>query len=534
MPKILKKTKKKIKGGSEEKLPEFVYDPKQNYGTKNLGIVMKQVWSLHHNKMDIQNIAKLNILTKGPITSIYPKSWKEFFVYFIEKYNLNEGSNEEVKKILDDANGNFLKCPIFWHCDENKVLFVGEYDKVEGDNVKTIPIFLNDDDRGFFYDMNGIQYYATHKQRESKILDGNTVYIFSTKSDDFDKDSISKITPNVKKLLNNTDNSAISQPTLLEAAGLYTTEQEYKYLFTRARMSTDQEQIIISHLLSFKILHGLNYDETKYKQKYEDKEKFLYRSSERLSFYDTERMKNSINLWFPKKNTTAYISETFEPEVPDKMTYLVGFTKQKMNYNNEKDHNGIHRPIFLYKDGFFKDGNDEFLPSYETITITEKMLKDANLLKTEKETSYGTTQTYDHSYLIGKQAYLFNQKFDTFFNLPNETTWSCQYNDSFREMTTQRAIASGIKVVSNIVSAATVAGEGTLYTWVLGLCWHPAGWILIPAALITNFALVRPGNAKNSRQMRTSRLNQNIWTSRSDKQKFKGGKRKINKTKRKK
>ena len=31
MPKILKKTKKKIKGGSEEKLPEFVYDPKQNY-----------------------------------------------------------------------------------------------------------------------------------------------------------------------------------------------------------------------------------------------------------------------------------------------------------------------------------------------------------------------------------------------------------------------------------------------------------------------------------------------------------------------
>ena len=36
------------------------------------------------------------------------------------------------------------------------------------------------------------------------------------------------------------------------------------------------------------------------------------------------------------KNTTAYISETFEPEVPDKLTYLAGFTKLKMNYNNEK------------------------------------------------------------------------------------------------------------------------------------------------------------------------------------------------------
>ena len=206
MPKILKKTKKKIKGGSEEKLPEFVYDPNQNYGTKNLGIVMKQVWSLHHNKMDIQNIAKLNILTKGPITSIYPKSWKDFFAYFIEKYNLNEGSNEEIKKILDDANGNFLKCPIFWHCDENKVLFVGEYDKVEGENVKSIPIFLNDDDRGFFYDMNGIQYYATHTQRKSKILDGNTVYVFSTQEGNFDKKHLNKIAPSAKKVLQNADN----------------------------------------------------------------------------------------------------------------------------------------------------------------------------------------------------------------------------------------------------------------------------------------------------------------------------------------
>lgn len=547
MPKNLKKTKKKIKGGSEEKIPEFLYDPKKKYGTKNLGIVMKQVWSLHHNKMDIQNIAKLNILTKGPITSIYPKSWKDFFAYFIEKYNLNEGSNEEIKKILDDANGNFLKCPIFWHCDENKVLFVGEYDKVEGENVKTIPIFLNDDDRGFFYDMNGIQYYATHTQRKSKILDGNTVYVFSTKEGNFDKKHLNKIAPSAKKVLQNVDNASINQLDALEASGLYAQDKEYEYLFSRARMSKNQEQCIKTHFLSFKILHDLNYDKSKSKQGYEDKEKYLYRSSERLSFYDCERMKNSINLWFPKKNTTAYISETFEPEVPDKLTYLAGFTKLKMNYNNEKDSNGIHRPIFLYKYGYFKDGNDEYLPSYETITITKQMLEDANLLTSEKETSYGTTEICDHSYLIGKQAYLFNQKFDTFFNLPNETTWACQYNDSFREKTTTQVVLSYVSIFLGTISAlegtamgviGTAAGVLTLTT---GAVLSAA--IIAPLAIITYFTLVRPGNQKNFRQIQTSRLMQNVYADgtifnpiSSDKQKFKGGKRKnkINKTKRKK
>ena len=128
------------------------------------------------------------------------------------------------------------------------------------------------------------------------------------------------------------------------------------------------------------------------------------------------------------------------------------------------------------------------------------MLEDANLLTSEKETSYGTKEICDHSYLIGKQAYLFNQKFDTFFNLPNETTWACQYNDSFREKTTTQVVLSYVSIFLGTISAL----EGTA----MGVIGAAAGWITLttgavlgaaiiaPLAIITYFTLVRPGNQK--------------------------------------
>lgn len=508
--KFRKKIKKfpKKKGGNPNE--ELIFYNHKNYGSIELGLNSKHAMSLHHNRLDLNIIANLNLKDRQKFNSIYKNNKEEslaFFANILKKYKLysdNPDKKLELDQYLYDQSGifgnrtfeehftpspagTFVKCPLFWNCDINKFLIVGESLTDPSNNIYT-PIFLNDDDRGYFYDYNGIQYYPTIQTHQSKILK-KTVYLFNKTTQD--NLNILTIAPKVQAQYDGSDSTKINPSEFAGVFDNYVHQHGFMYMFDRARMTDAQKECIHTHFLDYEVLYDLNCDKSTVKESSKvnryisDKHtNEAYRSGEQLNFFDINRVRQAISSWWPDNQDFNNIQYN--------RVYLVGFY--------EKDNQ--FRPVFLRPNGWFSDGYYDYSPSYDTIVITKEMLQNSNMYDSDGE---------HHGYLIGKKAYIF--KYGT------DTAWHLLYNQDFRKSSWERIQESAkYLTISATMSAAFSAG----------IYWSTAA--IIPGLLVS-FLLIKPlfftafTSYSSATQNMDSALDQDIFAKKGGKRRPKSRKR---------
>lgn len=427
-------TKKQQKGGNDDK---FHYFPNKIYGSYDLKILHKQAISMHHNKIDLNLIADLNIddeRRRVDINSIYLDNEQAMLTKLqdlMKKYGIEKEINKEY----------FLKCTGWcWTAKLEHTLFIGE----AKENSKSIPIFMNDSDDGYFYDIEGKQYYLFNplKLGKSEILN-KQVYLFDTydnvikeASEDRQEDlgqCATLITTNCN------EGKQPDKVDLLNGLGLYDDQEDIKYMFERLRITDLQTKTIEECLLDYRILRSLNTDLSTYQEGGETKK--IYHSNERFNFFDYELIHKSQTEWLSQFDN-----------YPFKKCFLVGFT-----INSPEKIEIL--PIFLKPDGWYSDGWNNYYPTFETIQITQKILGKSNMLTSEKKNFFekGKNIQADHSYLIGKIAYLFEPLAST--NTVNNILYN-QWSTGVLLTNFQSQITS--LVLSGFIATATALTVGGL------------------------------------------------------------------------
>ena len=449
------RTTRKIKGG--EIVSKFHYFPNQLYGSYDLKIVHKQALSLHHNKLNISLIADLNIdddRRKQDIASIYLDKEDLTIVkltQILDKYKINKPLNKEY----------FLQCTGWcWSAKLENTLLVGE---ALISNI-TIPIFLNDSDDGYFYDIDGNRYYlfTPLKTRTSPILN-KEVYLFDTYNNVTQygaSDREEELSQSVACIKSDIDSG--KQPDkeqIYNALGIYDDQQDIKYMFDRLRITNLQTTTIEECLLDYRTLRALNTDLSTYTD--EGKDKMFYHSTERFNFFDYELISKSQSQWLSQIDN-----------YPFKKCFFIGFTL------NSPEKNKI-LPIFLKPDGWYSDGWNNYYPNFETIVITPELLSDSNLSSSEKKDAFtkGKNIQLNHDYLIGKIAYLFEPLATTtsINNILYNQYFTGQLLTNISNQVSSLAISGAVSSVSALtVGGLTLAAFGTylfagggLLTWAL-------------------------------------------------------------------
>lgn len=453
------RTTRKIKGG--EIVSKFHYFPNQLYGSYDLKIVHKQALSLHHNKLNISLIADLNIdddRRKQDIASIYLDKEDLTIVklsQILDKYKISKPLNKEY----------FLQCTGWcWSAKLENTLLVGE---ALISNI-TIPIFINDSDDGYFYDIDGNRYYlfTPLKTRKSPILN-KEVYLFDTYNNVTQSgasDREEELSQSIASIKSDIDTG--KQPDkeqIYNALGIYDDQQDIKYMFERLRITNLQTTTIEECLLDYRVLRALNTDLSTYTD--EGKDKMFYHSTERFNFFDYELISKSQSQWLSQIDN-----------YPFKKCFFIGFTL------NSPEKNKI-LPIFLKPDGWYSDGWNNYYPNFETIVITPELLSDSNLSSSEKKDAFtkGKNIQLNHDYLIGKIAYLFE---------PLATTTSINnilYNQYF---TGQLLENISSQVTSLAISGAVAAAFGFIAA---GLSVSAFGTSLFAGGGLLGWALYKTG-----------------------------------------
>ena len=412
--KTIKKNKKKYSGGGnnddKDARPINNFDIGKPYSSTELGLVYKHAISLHHNKMDLNIIANLNMFKdenkdKNKNSIYYPKKdWnperiKEHIKTNIlyKYYTEDELKYFEIDQSKLNATGWFGSGEFF-----RMNIFVGEglvkiskpepgTTTLKEHKLSTVPIFMVDDDTGYFYDIHGTPFIPTFEKGKSENID-KIVYIFC-KEGDYENKNIDVHAGHIYTQLN--DGKMVGIDTIMEASGINNDVAKIKYMFDRVRITKQQTDTIGVTFLDYNILYNLNNDTTK-----KDGE-FTYKPSERFNFFCYEKIAAVCKKLGIKDvlNMNGFQNEQYE------RCFLVGFTIP---------YYGIRRPVYLKSNGYFSDGGADYFPTFKTITIDEDMLK--------KISEDGWKWKFE--FLQGKVAYE--------FCWGHETTYKLLYNNYFR------------------------------------------------------------------------------------------------------
>jgi hypothetical protein len=416
--KTIKNNKKKYSGGGNnddmDATPIEKFDIGKPYSSKELGLVYKHALSLHHNKMDLNIIANLNMFkdededkNKNKNSIYYPK--KDWNPETIKKhitdnilykyYTPKELKYFEIDKSKLNATGWFGGGQFF-----RMNIFVGEglvkiskpepgTTTLKEHKLSTVPIFMVDDDTGYFYDIHGTPFIPTFEKGKSKNI-GKIVYIFC-KEGDYENKNIDVHAGHIYTQLN--DGKMVGIDTIMEASGINNDVAKIKYMFDRVRITKQQTDTIGVTFLDYNILYNLNNDTTKIDGK------FTYKPSERFNFFSYEKIAAVCKKLGIKDvlNMNSFQNEQYE------RCFLVGFT---IPYNS------IRRPVYLKSNGYFSDGGADYFPTFQTITIDGEMLK--------KISDDGWK--WELEFLQGKVAYEFS------WGPEPETIYNILYNDYFR------------------------------------------------------------------------------------------------------
>ena len=407
--KTIKNNKKKYSGGNNDDKDATLIDNfniGKPYSSTELGLVYKHAISLHHNKMDLNIIANLNIFEdedENKNSIYYPKKgWtprriKEHIKKNILKkyYTEDELTHFEIDKSKLNAKGwiggEFFRMNIF--VGEGLVKISkpeSEETTSTKDELSQVPIFMVDDDTGYFYDIHGTPFIPTFEKGKSKSIN-KIVYLFC-KEGDYENKNIDVHAGHIYTQLN--DGKKIGIDTIMEASGINNDVAKIKYMFDRVRITKQQTDTIGVTFLDYNILYNLNNDTTK------EEGKYIYKPSERFNFFSYEKITAVCKKLNIKDvlNMNGFQNEQYE------RCFLVGFTIP---------YNGIRRPVYLKSNGYFSDGGADYFPTFETITIDKDMLKKIS------------DDTWELEFLQGKVAYEFSWGPETIYNV--------YYNNDFRK-----------------------------------------------------------------------------------------------------
>ena len=404
MPGKTIKNKKKYSGGNNDDKDATLidnFDIGKPYSSTDLGLVYKHAISLHHNKMDLNIIANLNIF-EDKKSIYYPKDTNKNAPEHIKTnilkkyYTEHELKYFEIDKSKLNATTGWFGGGQFFRMN----IFVGEglvkiskpepgTTTLKEHKLSAVPIFMVDDDTGYFYDIHGTQFIPTFEKGKSKNID-KIVYIFCKKGD-YENKNIDVHAGHIYTQLN--DGKMVGIDTIMEATGIDDDVAKIKYMFDRVRITKQQTDTIGVTFLDYNILYNLNNDTTKIDGKY------TYKPSERFNFFSYEKIEAVCKKLGIKDvlNMNDFQNEQYE------RCFLVGFTKP---------YNGIRRPVYLKSNGYFSDGYADYFPTFETITIDEDMLKKIS------------DDTLELEFLQGKVAYEFSWGHETIYNV--------YYNNDFR------------------------------------------------------------------------------------------------------
>jgi hypothetical protein len=400
------KNKKKYSGGNNDDMdatPINNFDIGKPYSSTELGLVYKHAMSLHHNKMDLNNIANLNIFDDKKSIYYPKKDWnserikEDIKTNILKKYYTDdELTHFEIDKSKLNATGWFGGGQFF-----RMNIFVGEgleISKPESEEttlkehkLSAVPIFMVDDDTGYFYDIHGRPFIPTFEKGKSKIID-KIVYIFC-KKDEYENKNIDVHAGHIYTQLN--DGKMVGIDTIMEASGINNDVAKIKYMFDRVRITKQQTDTIGVTFLDYNILYNLNNDTTKIDGK------FTYKPSERFNFFCYEKIEAVCKKLGIKDvlNMNGFQNDQYE------RCFLVGFTKP---------YDGVRRPVYLKSNGYFSDGGADYFPTFKTITIDEDMLTKIS----------DDEWKWKFAFLQGKVAYEFSWGYETYYNV--------YYNNDFR------------------------------------------------------------------------------------------------------
>lgn len=373
------KTKPKLKIGGD---PEYItYTNSQNYGTKDLLLEEFHAHILHFNKMDLNVIANTNLKEGLAVSSIYSFTNINYYVnYIYDTYYKNDYAGKSKEEI--EAIKNRLKK--FLGKYKEKTLISGE---IEDNDRVGEPIFMYGNrtamwlGKSYFCDIDEKEYYMVNKGKSHH--GSNEVYKFSVT-----KSPPRQLSPQQYK------NNIKSVYSLHESLNSSDEEDKHKMFFDNIHITKEQKDTIDKHFFSYTTLYYLNYDESYVLEDTTDlRKKFVYRTNERFNYFDYTRIQQGYKHW--AKNDLN--NDEF------KQSLFVGYYIQNKTY----------RPVYLKPDGYFSTGNTYFAslsgdvsPTYESINISEEILRNTNLYET-KISIHGEIQTYRHDYLVNNTAYLF-------------------------------------------------------------------------------------------------------------------------------
>lgn len=363
-----KSKKRRFQRGGEVdaiKIPDF--DVSKDYSSTQLGLIHKHSLSLHHNKMNLSLIADLNLDIQDNKFSVYTDKTIDPVSHIqnlLGKYS---------SYTLENPNLHSLRLTIM----------VGECIQ---DNL-IIPIFLNDNDTGYFYDIQGVRYIPLFKSVLSTVIN-KTVYLFSLPQD-YGNRNIEQQSEGI--VGNIQTGETISNFQMLQAVGIYDHQQQYIYKFNRIHISKEQKETISSCFLDYKLLYELNYDDSK-----DESGAYVYRSHQRFNYFSYEKIAKACSSWY-----------SYKPNEQFQNCLLVGFTLP---------YGGIRRAVYLKSNGFFSDGYADYFPTFETIQVSQDII--SKLFKDQGET--------DLDFLNDKIAYEFSYGTETMYNVI--------YNTEFRNI----------------------------------------------------------------------------------------------------
>lgn len=401
-------------------------DEKQNYSSEELYLSTKHSMVFHHNKIDLKIIAKLNLELND--------SLRKESIYFTNN-DIAEAKIKEILKIYgynekqqNFTHNIFLRCS--FKCNLKRTILVGEAYSNENSNIPIVPIFINDDDSGYFYDIEGNRYLPTYEIKISNVLKCS-VHVFM-KKEYFNNKSIIKHTKKIQENIKNGEQ--VSQEEILKYSGIRGQHEEQSlYRLNRIRITPQQKEAIATHLLNYSIIESLNYDETKiithaesinnnkilnsltevnkadwdYNNLGNVKQYFQYHTRNKLNFFCLNKIKRLCRPWLHNLESAVFNKE-FDTKF--RRSLFVGFSVSTTLSFLES--NAQRRAIFLLADGTFSDGYYDYLPIYKTLTINTSLKKNYGfdvdgLIKLLNIGDGKSIIQYNYNWLENKQAYLF-------------------------------------------------------------------------------------------------------------------------------
>lgn len=464
------------------------YNDNIDYSTTSLQLGKTHSMILHHNNLNLNIVSKLNLFPHNNLQkkSIYFSSGDVAYAKIKELLKLYNYSSEQ----QEFKNDLFLRCS--FKCNLRRTILIGEADINQPGEPLTIPIFINDDGTGNFYDIKGRKYLPNHKTRISSILPNVLVHIFISKKD-FKNRKLLKHVKEIQEKIK--EGYHLTQDEITRYSGIRDqNEEQAMYRLKRIRITPQQIEAIATHFLTYRKIEKLNYDETEvfsqvkkdnttqlseslvlenldksekyitpkgvgfdFKKKGEFVSRFQYHTRNKLNFFCIEKIKRMCIDWLTGLNSgNAKFKQDFDMKF--KRALFVGFSVPTSLSWLER--NAQRRAIYLLADGTFSDGYYNYMPTYETMTIKDTNNQQDPAYKNDKfdvgnllvKLNQGNNQQiikYNHNWLLDKQCYLF-----TYW--PYSFTTSL-YNQQFRKKLYNNYIFAPLSFVSS-VSAVYFAG----------------------------------------------------------------------------